>query len=144
MMKKRFLALLSILSILLLFSGCQEKVEEISSSQNIVFDGGDIFELVEGRIDLTKRGGKIVEARVVMRFRNIAEKIVNANVSIEFYGKDNELIYKTYRKFLGYPPGYQDPPLSKEDLDKPIANVVRYSGEDVDKISYVAIKVSEI
>jgi len=132
------------LLVLTLIAGCQEKEEVKITSGNVIFDGGNIFQLVEGKLDLIENKGKIVKARVIMRFKNIANRTVSANVSVEFFDKNNISIYKTYRSFINYPPGYTDLPLTEDDLDKPIANIVTYTGEDVEKINHVVIKVKEI
>jgi len=125
-------------------SGCQQKRETKIKAGNVFFDGGGVFQLIEGKLDLIENKGKIVKARVIMRFKNIANRTVSANVSVEFFDSSNVSIYKTSRTFLNYPPGYMDSPITEDDLNKPIANVVTYTGENVENIDHVVIRVQEI
>lgn len=131
------------LLVLTLIAGCQEKEEVKITSGNVIFDGGNIFQLVEGKLDLIENKGKIVKARVSMWFKNVVNRTVNANVRVEFFDENNVSIYKTYRYFQ-YPAGHTDIPLAEEDIDRPMANIVIYTGEDVEKIDHVVIKVREI
>jgi len=135
---KKLLVILTIAGIVMNICGCEEKNEEGTSFDNIYFDGGGIFKLVNASLTFTtNKSEEIVAATVTMLFQNIADRMVSANVSVVFYDENNVELYREYRKFVNYPPGYMDQFVAP-------ANMVTFEGEDAGKVDHVMITVREM
>lgn len=119
--------------------GCEEKTSnETNLFDNIHFDGGGIFRLVNGSLSFTtNKSGGIVSAEVTMMFQNILNRTVSANITVAFYDKNDTQLYVTHRQFYDYPPGYRDQSVLP-------ANIVTYNGENANKVDHVVITVREI
>jgi len=140
MRNRKLMLLLTCILVPLLLGGCEEKTTEGQNnlSDKIFFTPSDIFNLVNGTLSFTtNKSGSIIEAKVTMRFQNIADRRVSANVSVVFYDENNTELYVGYREFYDYPPGYTDQSILP-------ANIVTYDGENASRVDHVVINVREI
>ena len=140
-MKSRGMIILAAcLIVALLLCGCNEKPtgEQNSLSDKIIFMPSDVFKLIHKSLTFTrdKKSGEIVQVTVVMQFQNIADRYVNANVSVVFYDSNNTELYVGYREF-SFKAGWTDTSITP-------ANIVTYDGENVTKVDHVVITVHEI
>ena len=133
--KNKYLALI-ILSLLIatFFCGCTSNSEELELD---VFFKSSVTNLVNYTIDFNRdKDDKIVKATVSGIIENKIDRVININITVEFYDEEdnyiNEVVYRIDGLRTPYNNGYQT------------TFSTSYSGENVDKISYVKIYADEI
>ena len=119
-----------------LFSGCQ-KNETKNVHLKDVFLESDVFELIYS--DLYKavnKTGKVENVTVKWLFRNMVNRTVKANITVEFYDNNDNLVFSdsTHKIELG--------PNMKESYVLE-SNKVSYNGKYAAKVKYVVIKAFE-
>jgi hypothetical protein len=139
---KKIVFLVSVVVILVsaILSGCQEtnSVKTQKIPQNVFLDS-TIVEIVNATFEkqMNKSGG-IAAVVVGWMLHNIAGKMINAKIDVEFYDKNNNLLYNESR-FISYmPAGYTERSFS------PGANRVIYDKAGAAFVDHVVISVTEI
>ena len=119
-----------VLLIIVNLTGCDEKGVEVEE-ENLIFFDSDIVELVESSLDFTKSGGKIVQADVSVRFRNLLDKTINWTYAVKFCDKDDNVHYQDSLIFGNMPPRYieQSP------------NIFSYTGDKANYIDHVNVHI---
>ena len=119
-------------------SGCQEAstTTENNISNKIELES-DVVELAYANINQHTDGTKTVQVDVEYLFKNIADRVVSIEITVEFYDENNNLIYTGGPKHMtNLPVGYVETNIL------PI-NTIVYSGEDAYKIDHIKIIVEE-
>ena len=120
-------------------SGCQEenKPQKNAIADNVELDS-NLVELVRAEFIEHIENTVILKIEVKYLLKNIAGKILNINISAEFYDKDNNLLYKSIpMEFLGMAAGY-------EETEYGPTNSLIYDGENAKDVDHVKIIVEEI
>ena len=129
-----------ILSVFLLFSliflgGCQEQK---STNVNASFDNieliSDLVKLAYGNLSIVKDRTVVTRAEVEYLLKNIAGRDVRLKVTVEFYDKENNLLFKSPYKEIDLPVGYEEK----------LVNTATYDGDFVSEVDHVKIVVEEI
>ena len=122
--------------LILIFSGCQEqKAVEISYSEKIDFKS-ELVELIYSNITKQTDGEKVLNIDVKYLFKNIAERDINLKIFVEFYDKNNGLLYTGGPKYITLLNGWAEQGVSP-------TNIISYSGKHVNEVDHVKIIASE-
>ena len=133
-----FMMLALILLVGVVFSGCQEKTNKTNEIAKNVFLESDILEFAY--VNFTKsinKTGDIEKVTVEWLFHNIAGRTINATIIVEFYDKEDNLLYTEQREIYTMPADWTEHLL--ED-----SNRVSYDGEYVADVDHVIIRTVEI
>jgi len=136
-MKKNLLVLgFLIILIISIFNGCQEqKAVETSYLEGIQFES-ELVELIHSKVIKRTEGEKVLNIDVEYLFKNIADRDINLKVFVEFYDKNNELLYTGGPKYINLLNGWAEQGVSP-------TNIISYSGKQVGKVDHVKIIVLE-
>jgi hypothetical protein len=139
-MKKIIIATLIVMICVSAFlSGCQDtnSVKTKKTAENVFLDSTVVeFANVSFDKDFNKSGG--IDAVIVgWRFHNIAGKMISINIDVQFYNKNNVLLYNTTKMFPDMPAGYTE-------QYSPYFNRVIYDGPGAPFVDHVVISVTEI
>ena len=138
-MKKKlwFMFVVTIL-IIIIISGCFEKNEEANDQgfEGITLES-DIAELVYATKEFIKNDdGETIRVEVRFRFRNIAGRDIDFNVTAEFYDEDNNLLETSPKKWFILLEGYTEVGIGP-------ANIISYEGEDLTEVDHVILRTVE-
>jgi uncharacterized protein YcfL len=140
MKKGYFILVIVVMLISVMLSGCQDtqgitttdfRPHNVSLNSTIVEFANVSF---EKKMD---RAGDVVTVTVGWLFHNIAGKWISAQIDVNFYDKNNVLLYNSTR-WLQVMAGYT------EKYYSPSANRVTYEGADVASVDHVVISVTEM
>jgi len=95
-----------------------------------------LVELIHSNITKRTDGEKILKIDVEYLFKNIAGRNINIKVFVEFYNKNNDLLYTGGPKYITLLDGWKEQGVSP-------ANIISYSGKRVDEVNHIKIIVSE-
>jgi hypothetical protein len=137
-MKKIMLLLLVTLIITLLFGGCQEQQSTTISIDSVTLES-DIVEFAFINLTTEKNKSGLVERLTVQwLFHNIADRVIDANIIVEFYDANDNVIHSDSSKaIMLMPPDYTEQFLSP-------SNMVSYDGEDASLVDHIIIHVIEM
>ena len=119
-------------------SGCQEQstTTENNISNKIELES-DVVGLTYANINQHTAGSQTVQVDVEYLLKNIADRIINIEITAEFYDENNNLIYTGGPKYMtNLPVGYAETNILP-------VNIISYSGEDAYKIDHIKIIVEE-
>ena len=138
-MKKQLIILVASICILTAtLSGCQQSNSTIVTQNDKVLLQSDIVELSTVNFSKTlDKEGKITSVTVKWLFHNIAERLINADILVQFSDTNGNIIFSDTRELLNVPAGYTERYIS------PGANTVMYDGKDAGSIDHVIITVTE-
>jgi len=135
MIKKGCIISILLLVLLVFLSGCQEQksINVNEDFENIELES-DLVKLVYGNFSIVKDKNVIIRAEVEYLLKNIAGRDVRLNVAVDFYDKENNLLFKS---------PYKEIDLLK-DYEEQIVNTAVYDGDFVSEVEHVKIIVEEI
>lgn len=135
-MDKKIMIIIGFIFILIiLLCGCQEQTENNQQSfENIELES-DIVDLAYGKIDFVKNNDEITRVNAEYRLKNIIDRDINVNVSVEFYDENNNLLYTSDNMTII---------ALRAGDEEDVINTATYDGEFVSQVDHVKIKVSEI
>lgn len=126
----------SIILIILIFSGCQEqKTIETSYLEGIEFKS-ELVELIYSNITKSIDGEKVLNIDVKYLFKNVVGRDLNLKVFVEFYDKNDQLLYTGGPKYITLPNNWTEQGVSP-------ANTISYSGKQANDVDHVTIIASE-
>jgi len=131
---KKQIALIFFLIIILtvVISGCQETKSVKSEEKKKVFLESSIVALKESELIFNKDGNKIVSAEAKYLFRNLLNEQVNLEIWVEFYDKNDNLLFTGGPKNINLLPLYTE----QNFLG---ANSIEYSGDKAELVDHVVI-----
>jgi len=137
LMKKKLLIFgFLIICLILIFSGCQDqKAIENSYLEGIEFDS-EIVELIHSEVIKHTQDNKVLSIDVEYLFKNIAGRDLNLKIFVEFYDKDNLLLYTGGPRYIILPAGWIEQGVSP-------TNIISYSGKQANNVDHVKINASE-
>jgi uncharacterized protein YcfL len=121
-------------------SGCQQTNSTTTklSSQNVFLDS-TVVKFANVSLDKTsKKAGGVDSVKVSWLFKNIAGRMINISIDVQFLDKNNVLLYNETRWLRYMPKDYAEQAVS------PTANSVSFSGEKATLVDHVVISVQEI
>lgn len=128
--------IITIFSIVAL-SGCQEEgTQNTNTLENIELDS-EVVEIAYANFTKNMQDNKIVSVSVEYLFKNIVERDLSINVTVEFYDKDDSLLYTGGPKNINLPKGWTEQGIGP-------ANSISYDGEDASEADHVKIIVEEV
>jgi hypothetical protein len=134
MKKKLFVTGVSILLMMLVFSGCQEKGTTVNKTSDKVFFESDILALVNGSLEIIRNKEDVItEARVTFYLKNLLEKpIYNLTLAADFCDNNGNVLYShPYEYISGFPAEYREAS----------PNRFSYNGENVTYVDHVNLRV---
>ena len=134
MIKKGCILFILLLFLLVFLSGCQEQksINVDEDFENIELES-DLVKLVYGNFSIVKDKNVIIRAEVEYLLKNIAGRDVRLNVAVDFYDKENNLLFKSPYKEIDLP----------KDYEEQIVNTAVYDGDFVSEVEHAKIIVEE-
>jgi len=134
MIKKGCILFILLLFLLVFLSGCQEQksINVNEDFENIELES-DLVKLVYGNFSIVKDKNVIIRAEVEYLLKNIAGRDVRLNVAVDFYDKENNLLFKSPYKEIDLP----------KDYEEQIVNTAVYDGDFVSEVEHAKIIVEE-
>lgn len=134
MIKKGCILFILLLFLLVFLSGCQEQksINVDEGFENIELES-DLVKLVYGNFSIVKDKNVIIRAEVEYLLKNIAGRDVRLNVAVDFYDKENNLLFKSPYKEIDLP----------KDYEEQIVNTAVYDGDFVSEVEHAKIIVEE-
>jgi len=134
MIKKGCILFILLLFLLVFLSGCQEQksINVNEDFENIELES-DLVKLVYGNFSIVKDKNVIIRAEVEYLLKNIAGRDVRLNVTVDFYDKENNLLFKSPYKEIDLP----------KDYEEQIVNTAVYDGDFVSEVEHAKIIVEE-
>ena len=134
MIKKGCIISILLLVLLVFLSGCQEQksINVDEGFENIELES-DLVKLVYGNFSIVKDKNVIIRAEVEYLLKNIAGRDVRLNVAVDFYDKENNLLFKSPYKEIDLP----------KDYEEQIVNTAVYDGDFVSEVEHAKIIVEE-
>ena len=134
MIKKGCILFILLLFLLVFLSGCQEQksINVNEGFENIELES-DLVKLVYGNFSIVKDKNVIIRAEVEYLLKNIAGRDVRLNVTVDFYDKENNLLFKSPYKEIDLP----------KDYEEQIVNTAVYDGDFVSEVEHAKIIVEE-
>jgi hypothetical protein len=137
MKKHVLLVVFSIILAAVVLSGCDgdQTATETDEFGDIEFES-DIVELVHGQVVKKIDEGILIGIDVEYLFKNIADRDIEVKVNLEFYDKDDNIIFRGGPKWIVLPDGYTETQLLG-------ANIISYNGKytkDVDHVKIIAVE----
>ena len=138
MKKSCFGFIVVIVSIIAALSGCQEEQPSTTLSDDKIQLQSDIFAFAYKNLEIAyNKSGTIDGVTVEWRFSSIVDRIVSAEIYVEFYDRDHTLLYTGFKELLNVPPGYTEQALTP-------SNTVLYDGSRATQFDHVVIRTEEI
>jgi len=139
-MNKSFLiAVVSIISISSILSGCQDtnSVKTQGRPTNVFLDSTIVeFANVSYKENVNK-SGKIESVTVGWLFHNIAGKLINVKIDVKFYDKNNLLLYNQTKYLRNMPAGYTEQSYQ-------LSNKVTYESAGAAYVDHIVISATEV
>lgn len=137
MRKHALLVVFSIILAVVVLSGCggNQTATETDEFENIEFES-DIVELVHGQVVKKIDKGILIGIDVEYLFKNIADRDIEVKVNLEFYDKNDNIIFRGGPKWIVLPDGYTETQVLG-------ANIISYNGKytkDVDHVKIFAVE----
>jgi len=106
MRKHALLVVFSIILAVVVLSGCggNQTATETDEFENIEFES-DIVELVHGQVVKKIDKGILIGIDVEYLFKNIADRDIEVKVNLEFYDKNDNIIFRGGPKWIVLPDG---------------------------------------
>jgi hypothetical protein len=120
-------------------SGCQDtsSVKTQGRPQNVYLDSTIVEFVNVSYEENSNKSGDIESVTVGWLFHNIAGKTISAKIDVQFYNKNNLLLYNQTKSIRNMPAGYTEQSFQ-------LANQVTYEGSGAAFVDHVVISVTEI
>ena len=135
-LKKLFIVFSFISLTAVCLSGCLEQNNKNSGPviENVELESNDLVTLAYGKLTLYKEDDVVLRAKVDYRLKNIANRVLNLNVTVEFYDKNDTLVNVSETRWIeNLRIGYTEAQV----------NSAVYDGENVSKVDHAKIVVVE-
>ena len=133
MRKHVLLVVFSIILAVVVLSGCggNQTATETDEFENIEFES-DIVELVHGQVVKKIDKGILIGIDVEYLFKNIADRDIEVKVNLEFYDRNDNIIFRGGPKWIVLPDGYTETQVLG-------ANIISYNGKYIKDVDHVKI-----
>lgn len=120
-------------------SGCQDtsSVKTQGRPQNVYLDSTIVEFVNVSYEENSNKSGDIESVIVGWLFHNIAGKTISAKIDVQFYNKNDFLLYNQTKSIRNMPAGYTEQSFQ-------LANQVTYEGSGAAFVDHVVISVTEI
>jgi hypothetical protein len=120
-------------------SGCQDtsSVKTQGRPQNVYLDSTIVEFVNVSYEENSNKSGDIESVIVGWLFHNIAGKTISAKIDVQFYNKNDLLLYNQTKSIRNMPAGYTEQSFQ-------LANQVTYEGSGAAFVDHVVISVTEI
>ncbi|MCX6661348.1 MAG: hypothetical protein NTY91_02230 [Euryarchaeota archaeon] len=120
-------------------SGCQDtsSVKTQGRPQNVYLDSTIVEFVNVSYEENSNKSGDIESVTVGWLFHNIAGKTISAKIDVQFYNKNDLLLYNQTKSIRNMPAGYTEQSFQ-------LANQVTYEGSGAAFVDHVVISVTEI
>jgi hypothetical protein len=120
-------------------SGCQDtsSVKTQGRPQNVYLDSTIVEFVNVSYEENSNKSGDIESVTVGWLFHNIAGKTISAKIDVQFYNKNNLLLYNQTKSIRNMPAGYTEQSFQ-------LANQVTYEGSGAAFVDHIVISVTEI
>lgn len=120
-------------------SGCQDtsSVKTQGRPQNVYLDSTIVEFVNVSYEENSNKSGDIESVTVGWLFHNIAGKTISAKIDVQFYNKNDLLLYNQTKSIRNMPAGYTEQSFQ-------LANQVSYEGSGAAFVDHVVISVTEI
>jgi hypothetical protein len=105
--------------------------------QNVLLDSTVVEFANVSYEENTKKSGEIESVTVGWLFHNIAGKMINIKINVQFYNKDDILLYNQTKTLNNMPVGYTEQSYQ-------LANKVTYEGAGAAFVDHVVISATEM
>jgi len=121
--------------LLVFLSGCQEqKSTEVNENfENIELES-DLVKLAYGNFSIIKDKNVVMRAEVEYLLKNIAGRDIRLKVTVEFYDKEDNLLFRSPYKEIDLPADYEEK----------LVNTATYDGDFVSEVDHVKIVAEEM
>lgn len=135
MIKKGCVISTLILFSLVSLSGCQEQTStDVNANfENIELES-DLVKLVYGNFSIIKDRNVVTRVEVEYLLKNIAGREVRLKVTVEFYDKENNLLFRSPYKEINL----------LKDYEEKLVNTAIYDGVFVSEVDHAKIIVEEV
>jgi hypothetical protein len=120
-------------------SGCQDtsSVKTQGKPQNVYLDSTIVEFVNVSYEENSNKSGDIESVTVGWLFHNIAGKTISAKIDVQFYNKNDLLLFNQTKSIRNMPAGYTEQSFQ-------LANQVTYEGSGAAFVDHVVISVTEI